>query len=80
MGIKEDLYVTIGRGQYKKLNAEINIDTQIIAPVQKSQQYGTLDISIENEQLTQVPLVALENINKGSAWKRMYDSVILMMK
>lgn len=80
MGIKEDLYVTIGRGQYKKLNAEINIDTQITAPVQKSQQYGTLDISIENEQLTQVPLVALENIDKGSAWKRMYDSVILMMK
>ncbi len=80
MGIKEDLYVTIGRGQYKKLNAEINIDTQITAPVQKSQQYGTLDISIENEQLTQVSLVALENIDKGSAWKRMYDSVMLMMQ
>lgn len=80
LGIKDDLYITIGRGQYKKLNAEMNMDAKITAPAQKGQQYGTLNISIENEQLKEVPLVALENVNEGSVWKRIYDSAMLMMQ
>ncbi|MDH5437131.1 MAG: D-alanyl-D-alanine carboxypeptidase, partial [Gammaproteobacteria bacterium] len=80
LGIKKDLYITIGRGQYKKLNAEMNMDAQITAPAQKGQQYGTLNISIENEQLKEVPLVALENVTEGSVWKRIYDSTMLIMQ
>ena len=38
LGLENDLHVTIPRGQYKKLEAVVDVNAEIEAPIKKGQQ------------------------------------------
>ena len=80
LGLTEDIYITLPKRQFKKLDVEHILEPTITAPVLKNNTYGTLSISVENNKLAEHPLVALQDINEGSLWKKMYDTVMLMMQ
>ena len=80
LGIAQDLYITIPRHQYKKLDAKMNIQPQIIAPVQKGQSQGTVNVSLHGEEIAELPLVALENVDSGSIWHNMVDGALLWLE
>ncbi len=80
LGLNEDLVVTIPRGQYKKLDAVIDIDNGIEAPVEKGQQLGTVSIKLEGKEIISQPLIALQSINEGSLWQRGKDHVIQLFQ
>jgi D-alanyl-D-alanine carboxypeptidase (penicillin-binding protein 5/6) len=80
VGLEEDMYVTIPRGQYKNLKPSINIREKIIAPISKGEHLGDVEIKLNNEILIKKPLVALHDIREGSFWQRGKDSIILMFK
>lgn len=73
LGINEDLYITIPQGQYKNLDAKMNIDKRITAPVEKGKNYGKLVVKVNDELITEVPLVALEDVKPGTLWSRVSD-------
>lgn len=75
LGLSEALYITIPRGQYKNLVIESSIDPKITAPVQKGQALGKLFISFNNEVLVERPLVALNDMEEGSFFKKIFDQV-----
>lgn len=77
LGTARPVYISIPRGAYKKLKATVTITPQIMAPVGKQQKMGVLNISLDGDVLMEVPLVALEKIDKGGLWRRMSDSVRL---
>ncbi len=77
VGLKNDLVVTIPARQYDKLQAKMTVARQIVAPVQKGQQVGTIHITLEGEPLAEVPLVALQPVAAGGIWQRTSDSVLL---
>ena len=66
VGIKDELSITIPRGAYDNLDASMNIDKDIEAPVSKGQKLGEVKISLNGELLQTIPLVALETVNEGS--------------
>lgn len=80
LGIQNDLFVTIPRGQYKNLTASVNVDAKIMAPVQKGKQLGTLNIKFGDETFAERELVALDSVAEGSLLHSLVDDVRLMFQ
>jgi D-alanyl-D-alanine carboxypeptidase (penicillin-binding protein 5/6) len=77
VGMKQDLVVTIPVRQYDRLKAKMTVARQIVAPVKKGQQVGTVHITLEGEPVAEVPLVALQPVETGGIWQRTSDAVLL---
>jgi D-alanyl-D-alanine carboxypeptidase (penicillin-binding protein 5/6) len=77
LGINRDLYITIPQGQYKSLDAKMNIDKSLTAPINKGENHGKLVVKLGEELIAEMPLVALENVEKGTMWNRLSDYVSL---
>jgi D-alanyl-D-alanine carboxypeptidase (penicillin-binding protein 5/6) len=75
LGIKDDMYVTVPTGQYKKLQINTALNNPLKAPIIKGQQYGVLNIMLNNQAIASKPLVALEDNPQGSIWRRATDAV-----
>lgn len=80
LGLSEDLIVTIPRGQYKKLDAVIDINKTIEAPVKKGQKLGTVSIKLEGKEIISQPLIALQSVDEGSLWQRGKDHIIQLFQ
>lgn len=73
LGLDEDLYVTIPRGQYNNLKASMNIESDIVAPIDQGDQVGTVKVTFKGEEYLGKPLVALQANPMGSLWRRIVD-------
>lgn len=80
LGIDEDLYITIPRGQYDKLDASMSINSTIVAPVARGDVYGNVIINLGTKQVARRELVSLSNVAEGSFWHNLVDSVNLWLK
>ncbi len=80
VGLADDLAITIPRGAYDNLDATMDIDKNIEAPVSKGQQVGVVNVSLDGEMMVSVPLVALETINEGSFFQIAKDYVLRLIQ
>ncbi|NOZ54337.1 MAG: D-alanyl-D-alanine carboxypeptidase [Gammaproteobacteria bacterium] len=80
LGITEDLYITIPRGQYEKLDANMSIKSTIIAPASKGETFGSVSIMLGTQSVAERDLVALSDVNTGSFWENLIDSIKLWWK
>lgn len=80
LGIEKDLNVMIPRRQFEYLKATMDITSQIMAPVEAGQTYGTLRVTLDDNEIASVPLVALESIDEAGLMKRMTDKIKLMLQ
>jgi len=77
LGVADDIYVTIPRGQYDQLKAVTQINEPIVAPLAELAELGTLTISLRNETLIDKPLITLDAVAQAGFWKRSKDGVRL---
>ena len=77
MGLEKDLYVTVPRGQYRDLDASMEIDAKIMAPVGKGEPRGRVRVVLGEQEAAERPLVALRPVAAGSLWQRLKDHVML---
>lgn len=77
LGVLEDLYITVRRGSYDKLESTLDMPAIIEAPVAAGQPLAELKISLGEEQILSTPLRTLEDNPSGSLWQRTKDSVSL---
>ena len=77
LGLRDDLYVTVPRGQYKNLAAAMEVDARIIAPAAKGKTFGAVKITLGGDVIAKPALVALHDVAKGGLWRRMIDSIRL---
>lgn len=75
LGLTEDLYVTVPAGQYKRLQAVVNLDTSLKAPIKKGQVCGKLDLMLNNQVVETAPLIALDNNLEGNFLRRAADAL-----
>jgi D-alanyl-D-alanine carboxypeptidase (penicillin-binding protein 5/6) len=80
MGVSKDIHITIPRGRYQSLNAAIDIDGELSAPIKSGQLLGKVTVELEGEQLASGDIVAIHAVNKGGLLDRLMDSVKLMFK
>jgi len=79
VGLDKDLAISIPRGTYDELDATMDIDKNIEAPVTKGQKVGEVKVSLNGELLETAPLVALETINEGGIFQRAKDFVLRLI-
>lgn len=79
LGLAEDLWITIPRGQYKNLKASMSLDTQIVAPASKGRVYGSVNLSLEGKSYASRDLVALKNVAEGGFVSGILDEVKMML-
>ena len=77
MGIADDLYLTVPRGELGRLATDVVVEEKILAPVRAGQQLGVVSISLGGEAIAQRPLIALAEMPQGGLWRRMSDTVKL---
>ncbi len=77
LGVRDDVYLTIPRGKVDALNAQLIIDEVLTAPIAADSEYGELQVKLDGEDEVRVPLIALQTVDEGSIFKRLWDSIVL---
>lgn len=76
----EDIYVTIPRGRYKELNAVMDLQQTIVAPVKPGQVLGVVRVSLDDKELARAPLTPVEPVEEGGLFRRLVDSILLVFE
>ena len=77
IGVAEDVQVTVKRGDYDKLKATMDIPSTLIAPFKKGQQVGTLRVTLADQPVQTIPLIALNDAPQCGFFGRLWDSILL---
>lgn len=78
LGLKQDLSIVIPRGSQNRMSVGYRLkSSQLVAPIKAGDVLGTVDVKLDDKLLSTAPLVALEDINEGGFFSRMFDRVML---
>jgi D-alanyl-D-alanine carboxypeptidase (penicillin-binding protein 5/6) len=80
MGVGRDIYITIPRGRYGDLDASMEVDAEISAPVARGQQLGVVNIKLDDELLQSEQIIAMQPVGEGSLFVRAMDHIKLMFR
>ena len=76
LGVPADIYVTLPRSKNAGVKTELMVYEDIIAPIEKGQELGSIAISYNGKTIEQSALISLYRIAEGNLWARISDSVI----
>ena len=80
LGLDRDLHVTVPRGRYGDIDAQMEIAARLLAPVRAGEQHGVLRLALGEELTIERPLFALNDVAEGNLWRRVSDHVRLMFE
>ena len=80
LGSREAVWATLPRGRFKDVKAVAKLDEPIMAPVKAGQVLGKMVLNLDDHEVTELPLAALDDVAEGSLISRLYDDVRLMLK
>jgi D-alanyl-D-alanine carboxypeptidase (penicillin-binding protein 5/6) len=70
-GLAQDLTMTLPKGQLKKLAASMTMNPQLVAPIAK------VEVKLEDKVVHSADLIALDGVEEGGIFRRMWDSIRL---
>lgn len=76
----EDIFVTIARGRYDKLEAVMDIQEQLVAPLADDQVVGVVRVSLDGNELARAPLTPVAPVAEGSFFRRAVDAIMMMFE
>jgi D-alanyl-D-alanine carboxypeptidase (penicillin-binding protein 5/6) len=76
-GLANDLTLTLPKGQLEKLQAGMTLNPQLIAPIQQGDVIGKVEVKLGDEVVHSADLVALETVEEGGLFRRLWDSIRL---
>jgi serine-type D-Ala-D-Ala carboxypeptidase (penicillin-binding protein 5/6) len=76
LGIKDDLYITLPRGE-AGVRTAADVQPRLIAPLALDATVGTLHVSAGTQTLATLPLHPLKNVPAGGWWRRLIDTIRL---
>jgi len=77
LGVVEDVYITVPRGQYSSLQASLLVDEYITAGVDTGAEYGSIQVKLQDKMVLNQKLVALDSVEPGGFFKRLWDQLVL---
>jgi len=80
IGLRQDLVLTIPKGQFAQLKAAIETRTPILAPITSGQPIGVLKITLSGKPYAELPLVALDSVSLANVFSRGWDSIRLLVQ
>ncbi|MEO8143810.1 MAG: D-alanyl-D-alanine carboxypeptidase family protein [Betaproteobacteria bacterium] len=79
-GFRDDLVVTVPKGQGEKLKAELLSRSPLVAPVAAGANVGNLRVTLDGKPLGEFPVVALEEVPAARIFGRAWDTLRLWLK
>jgi len=76
VGIKDDLYMTLPRGQ-SDVKTAVDVQPKIIAPLSTETNVGTLRVISGGQTVATLPLHPLKPVPAGGWWRRLIDTIRL---
>jgi serine-type D-Ala-D-Ala carboxypeptidase (penicillin-binding protein 5/6) len=80
VGLAEDMIMTIPRDSQQRLKAEMVVNPDIRAPIQKGTVLGSVVVSLDNAVLLERPLVALADVDRAGFFKRFWHRIQLLIR
>ena len=80
LGFRQDLALTIPKGQFAQLKASVETHQPIIAPIESGQQLGILRLTLAGKPYAQFPLLALDSVAQANVFSRGWDSIRLLIR
>lgn len=77
LGVADDIVITVPQGSRKNLDASMDLQKIIRAPLQTGDTFGTLKIMNGGELVKEVSLVANTDVAEGGFFKRLWHSISL---
>ncbi|MCB8890291.1 D-alanyl-D-alanine carboxypeptidase family protein [Vreelandella malpeensis] len=75
VGVDEEVYMTLPRNRNEELRARLNLREDLQAPIAVGDEVGTLEVYLGDEMVGERQLTALENVEEGGLFKRLFDQV-----
>ena len=75
--IKDNATITFPRSAEDNLKAIVSINDTLEAPISTGDKLGTLEIVLDDETLLSVPLISVDEIQKGNIITRLLDWLVL---
>ena len=79
LGIKNEVFVTIPRGQAQSMEATVDVDEIIYAPLADGQIMGVVNVTLDEDTVFQGNIVAMQEIERGGILKRFIDWLTLLI-
>lgn len=80
VGPSRDIYVTLPVGQDAAVKTDVVLKEPLTAPLKAGEEVGKMKVMLNSEVLSEHPIVALEDVAKGSWWQQTVDRAELMIK
>jgi D-alanyl-D-alanine carboxypeptidase (penicillin-binding protein 5/6) len=77
LGIKDDLYVTLPRGQANDVKTAADVQPRLIAPLALDATVGQFRVMLGNDTVATAPLHPLQADAAGGWWRRLIDTIRL---
>jgi D-alanyl-D-alanine carboxypeptidase (penicillin-binding protein 5/6) len=79
LGLSEDLFATIPRGRYDDLEAKVEMQPQLSAPLDAGVVVGNIRVQLGDELIASRELVTLSAVEEAGVFGSMWDSMQLWM-
>jgi serine-type D-Ala-D-Ala carboxypeptidase (penicillin-binding protein 5/6) len=79
-GFATDVLVTVARGQGERVRGEIERLQPLVAPVAHGQRIGTLRVKLDDQLMSEQPLLALEAVEQSGWFGRAWDGFRLWLQ
>ncbi len=80
IGFNRDVFVTLPKGTADKIKPVLQRNDPLVAPINQNSKIGTLKMMVDDKVVTELPVLALEQVNQASIFGRAWDSLRLWLK
>jgi len=79
LGLSEPVFVTIPRGRYDDLEAQVQMEPQLSAPLEVGAVVGSINVQLGDELIVSRDLVTLSAVEEAGFFGRSWDGMRLWM-
>ena len=78
--LNKDFYLTLPKGDYARVKANMTSQQPLIAPIKAGQEIGKISFSLDGKIINQQKLVAAKAIDEAGFFGRILDSIRLLVQ
>jgi serine-type D-Ala-D-Ala carboxypeptidase (penicillin-binding protein 5/6) len=79
-GFSDDVFVSLPKEQFAKLKANLVSKQPLLAPLKQGDKIGVMQLSVDGKTVSELPVLALEDVAIAGIFGRAWDSIRLLWK
>jgi len=80
VGFDEDFVMSLPQGQSDRIEAVLDSQQPVTAPISKGQTLGTLTLTLDGRELGEYPVVALDEVEEAGFFGRLWDALLMWIR